>query len=94
MFSDIKFINLHMHFGKNNCVNSKGENNCWYWIEESQFKQAVYAMWSTNEKEENEIKFETTKNGALIGKTTSMLFKDALCGNQSRKWVASLDESV
>lgn len=51
-------------------------------------------MWSTNEKEENEIKFETTKNGALNGKTTSMLFKDALCGNQSRKCVPSLDESV
>lgn len=65
MFSDIKFINLHMHFGKNNCVNSKGENNCWYWIEESQFKQAVYAMWSTNEKEENEIKFETTKKWCI-----------------------------
>lgn len=34
------------------------------------------------------------KNGALNGKATSMLFKDALCGNQSRKCVPSFDESV
>lgn len=38
-------------------------------------------MWSINEKEENEIKFEITKNGVLNGKIILMLFKDVLCGN-------------
>lgn len=47
-------------FWKNNCVNNKGENNCWCWIEESQFKQCLCYRYLKHKQ--NEIKFEIRKN--------------------------------